>query len=105
MIVIYKAMRNILITALFIVFGAKLFAYNSVFRHFSVNEGLPSSEIYHIIQDSKGYLWVATNMGVSRYDGKEFKNFDTEDGLPVNTIFEVYEDETGRVWFVGFPFQ
>ena len=98
-------MRNILITILFIAFHTQLFAYNSVFRHFSVNEGLPSSEIYHIIQDSKGYLWVATNMGVSRFDGSEFVNFDKEDGLPENTIFEVYEDVTGRVWFVGFPFQ
>lgn len=98
-------MRNFLITFLCIVVSAKLFAYNTVFRHFSVNEGLPSSEIYHVIQDSKGYLWVATNVGVSRFDGKAFKNFDTEDGLPENTIFEVYEDETGRVWFVGFPFQ
>lgn len=98
-------MRNILLSILFIAFYTQLFAYNSVFRHFSVNEGLPSSEVYHIIQDSKGYIWVATNMGVSRFDGKEFKNFDSEDGLPENTIFEVYEDETGRIWFVGFPFQ
>ena len=98
-------MRNILITILFATFYTQLFAYSSVFRHFSVNEGLPSSEIYHIIQDSKGYIWVATNMGVSRFDGKEFENFDKEDGLPENTIFEVYEDEIGRIWFVGFPFQ
>ena len=98
-------MRNTLISILFIAFSTQLFAYNSVFRNFSVNEGLPSSEVYHIIQDSKGYIWVATNMGVSRFDGKKFENFDSEDGLAENTIFEVYEDETGRIWFVGFPFQ
>ena len=98
-------MRNTLITILFIAFYTQLFAQSSVFRHYSVNEGLPSSEIYHIIQDSKGYLWIATNVGVSRFDGKKFENFDSENGLPENTIFEVYEDETGRIWFVGFPFQ
>lgn len=98
-------MRKVLITILFIVFCTQLYAYNSVFRRFSVNDGLPSSEIYHVIQDSKGYLWIATNMGVSRFDGQQFKNFDIEDGLPENTVFEVYEDETGRIWFVGFPFQ
>lgn len=58
-----------------------------------------------MIQDSKGYIWIATNMGVSRFDGKVFTNFDKEDGLPENTVFEVYEDEIGRVWFIGFPFQ
>lgn len=87
------------------ILSISLYANNSGFRHFSVNEGLPSSEVYHMIQDSKGYIWIATNMGVSRFDGKNFENFDKEDGLSENTIFEVYEDEIGRIWFVGFPFQ
>jgi ligand-binding sensor domain-containing protein len=76
-----------------------------VFRHYSVDDGLPSSEIYHVFQDSRKYIWMATNMGVSRYDGKTFRNFDVQDGLPENTVFEIYEDEAGRVWFVAFPFQ
>jgi ligand-binding sensor domain-containing protein len=68
-----------------------------VFRHYSVDDGLPSSEIYHVFQDSRKYIWMATNMGVSRYDGKTFRNFDVQDGLPENTVFEIYEDEAGRV--------
>jgi len=48
---------------------------------------------------------MATNMGVSRYDGRSFRNFDIQDGLPENTIFEIYEDELGRLWFISFPFQ
>lgn len=74
-----------------------------VFRHFTVDEGLPSNEVYHLFQDSKGFIWIATNMGVSRFDGINFRNFDKQDGLPENTIFEVYEDYKGRIWFVGFP--
>jgi ligand-binding sensor domain-containing protein len=96
--------RALLIIIIFIS-GTVLYAQKPVFRHYSVNEGLPSSEVYHITQDSKGYIWIATNMGVSRYNGKEFRNYDIQDGLPENTVFEVYEDETGRVWFIGFPFQ
>jgi ligand-binding sensor domain-containing protein len=96
--------RALLILIIFIS-GNVLSAQKPVFRHYSVNEGLPSSEVYHITQDSKGYIWIATNMGVSRYNGKEFRNYDIQDGLPENTVFEVYEDETGRVWFIGFPFQ
>lgn len=82
-----------------------LWGQQPALRNYSVDDGLPSSEIYHIIQDSKGYIWMATNMGVSRFDGRTFKNFDVQNGLPENTVFEVYEDEIGRVWFISFPFQ
>ena len=78
-------------------------AQHPVFRHFTVDEGLPSNEVYHLFQDSKGFIWIATNMGVSRFDGISFRNFDKQDGLPENTVFEVYEDYKGRIWFVGFP--
>lgn len=82
-----------------------LWGQQPALRNYSVDDGLPSSEIYHIIQDSKGYIWMATNMGVSRFDGRTFKNFDVQNGLPENTVFEIYEDEIGRVWFISFPFQ
>ncbi|MBW6490341.1 MAG: histidine kinase [Lentimicrobium sp.] len=98
-------MRKFLILLFLLILNTAMYAQRPVFRHYSVNEGLPSSEVYDVIQDSKGYMWIATNMGVSRFDGREFRNFDTQDGLPENTVFEVYEDETGRIWFVGFPFQ
>lgn len=77
-------------------------AYTINYRmiNYTVNEGLPSSEVYHVIQDSKGFIWFATNQGVSRFDGYRFENFDLTDGLPDNTVFEVYEDNRGRIWFI-----
>jgi len=70
-------------------------------KSYTVDEGLPSTEIFHVIQDKKGYIWVATNQGVSRYDGYQFVNFDDQAGLPRNTILEVFEDNAGRIWFVS----
>lgn len=99
-------MSKSLVSILIMVFAyGWLHAQQPVFRHYSVDEGLPSSEVYQVIQDKKGYIWIATNMGVSRFDGRTFKNYDVQDGLPENTVFEVYEDETGRIWFISFPFQ
>jgi len=92
----------ILCVALFTFSGVFSQEYN--YRHFGVREGLPSSEVYHVFQDSKGYIWLATDMGVSRYDGYEFRNFDSEDGLPDNTVFEIYEDYKGRIWFVPISY-
>lgn len=96
---------KLLAIILFILLSSDLFGQHPALRQYSVNDGLPSSEIYHIFQDSKGYIWLASNMGVSRFDGRSFKNFDVQNGLPENTVFEIYEDETGKVWFVSFPFQ
>ncbi len=48
---------------------------------------------------------MATNMGVSRFDGRTFVNYDVQNGLPENTVFEIYEDESERLWFISFPFQ
>lgn len=72
------------------------------YRNYNIDNGLPSSEVYHVFQDSRGYIWFATNMGVSRYDGYDFTHYGIEDGLPDNTIFEIYEDYKGRIWFVSF---
>ncbi len=77
-------------------------AQKPVFKKFDTNNGLPSSCVFHAIQDKNGYLWFATSIGVSRFNGYEFTNFDTENGLPDNTVFEIYEDYKGRIWFIPF---
>jgi len=71
-------------------------------KHFSVNDGLPSNHIYKALQDSKGYIWFATDNGISRFDGKRFKNFTSRDGLPDNDVFDLREDSWGRMWLSCF---
>lgn len=73
-----------------------------VFSHYKVDDGLPSSEVHHVMQDSKGYMWFATDLGVSRFDGYRFENFAFKEGLADNTIFNIYEDYQGRIWFMSF---
>ena len=77
-------------------------AQSPVFRHYSTDQGLSSLETYHVFQDSKGYIWISTTNGVSRFDGYTFQNFEEQDGLSDNVIFETIEDYKGRVWFVGY---
>jgi ligand-binding sensor domain-containing protein len=80
-------------------FSVTSYAQNTVIKHYGVNQGLPSSETYFVTQDSKGYLWIATDAGVVKYDGYEFKTYTTADGLPDNTVFKIHEDAYGRIWF------
>lgn len=71
------------------------------FHQFTVDEGLPSNEIYHVIQDSVGYIWIATANGVSQFDGDKFRNWGVDDGILETNIHELYVDYQGRIWFVS----
>jgi sensor histidine kinase YesM/ligand-binding sensor domain-containing protein len=75
-------------------------AQSTYIAHFGTREGLPSNNCYFTLQDSKGYIWVASDAGVSRFDGKTFKNFSVDDGLPDNQVLQVKEDKIGRIWFL-----
>jgi signal transduction histidine kinase/ligand-binding sensor domain-containing protein len=69
---------------------------------YSKNEGVPSSEVYEVYQDKKGFLWFATDNGVTRFDGSEMKNFHTRQGLSDGVVFGFHEDYKGRLWFRTF---
>ena len=77
------------------------FSQNVNMEHFTTSDGLPSNEVFHVMQDSTGYIWFCTNNGVSRYDGYEFDNFDNSDGLAGNAILYSYQDYKDRIWFVS----
>ncbi len=76
-----------------------VFGQYAEYRNYGVKDGLPSSEVYNAMQDSKGFMWFATDKGVCRFDGYQFKTFNTNDGLADNTVFECQEDYKGRIWF------
>lgn len=54
------------------------------------------------MQDSKGYIWGATDAGVFRYNNTGFTVFTTKEGAPDNTVFNLFEDKTGKIWMTGF---
>jgi signal transduction histidine kinase len=68
-------------------------------RNFSVAEGLPSSEAYYVFQDNQGFIWMATDHGVARFDGHDMTVFHTADGLEDPIVFGISQDHRGRIWF------
>lgn len=76
-----------------------------VLRQFTTLDGLPSSQIYQVIEDKKGYLWFATDHGVARYNGYEFKVFSSAEGLSDNTVFKLFIDYKERMWMQTFSGQ
>lgn len=75
-----------------------LWAQNPHLLHFTVDDGLPSSFVYRTFQDSKGYIWVCSDMGIARFNGYNFETFTTKEGLPYNDIWDFSEDSKGRIW-------
>lgn len=68
------------------------------FRNYSIEIGLSESVAHDLIQDSKGYIWVATGYGLNRFDGKRFIQFYEEDGLANNRVHTLFEDSAERIW-------
>jgi signal transduction histidine kinase/ligand-binding sensor domain-containing protein len=70
------------------------------YRHYTLESGLASSTVYVAYQDSKGYMWLGTENGVNRFDGKNFELFTIENGLADNDVLRIIEDSSGRIWFL-----
>jgi ligand-binding sensor domain-containing protein len=74
--------------------------YNYI--HYDTKDGLAGSTVYDLCQDRDGFMWFATDAGVSRFDGTRFKNFTIADGLPESEILKLFADSYGRVWIAPF---
>jgi len=72
------------------------------FEHLTVRDGLSMSTISSILQDSQGYVWLATESGLNRYDGYTVRQFRRErgnqHGLASDYIWSIAEDAHGDLW-------
>ena len=71
-------------------------------RLFTSAEGLANSHIHDIFQDSKGFMWISTENGLSKFDGTKFSTFRHErqdtNSLASNIVRTVLEDSKGTFW-------
>ena len=44
-------------------------------RLYTTENGLPNSQVNHIYQDSRGFVWISTENGLARFDGRDFRSF------------------------------
>jgi PAS domain S-box-containing protein len=78
-------------------YSSHLSAQQFNFKHFSVKDGLPHSQVNVVYQDSTGFIWIGTEAGVTRYDGKEFENFQYTNGFPANRVTAIIESRNGII--------
>jgi ligand-binding sensor domain-containing protein/tRNA A-37 threonylcarbamoyl transferase component Bud32 len=68
------------------------------YEKFGVADGLPSNRVNDLLVDPEGILWVATDAGVGRFDGKSWRTFDEADGLDTQWVQSLAIDDEGNVW-------
>jgi signal transduction histidine kinase/ligand-binding sensor domain-containing protein/CheY-like chemotaxis protein len=75
------------------------------FRYYRETDGLPNNTVYGIVEDDRGFLWLSTNRGLSRFDPdtETFENFTPADGLQSMEFNQSarLKDSSGRVYFGG----
>ncbi len=67
-------------------------------KSYSVVEGLPQELVNGIMQDSQGFIWFCTALGISRFDGYRFTNYGTKDGLSFPGVNKIIETRSGVYW-------
>lgn len=75
------------------------------FTNHTDEDGLIGARVRCTAQDGKGYLWVATFDGLSRFDGGSFRNFSAADSaygdVPQGMIDDVVSDAAGDLWIIS----
>ena len=99
----FDQLKSIIYTVLLL-----FFTLNSTILHaervrlFTPDDGLSNSHINQIYQDSKGYIWIATENGLNKFNGYEFEVFSSDPGdttsILGNFVLCVYEDSRGLFW-------
>lgn len=74
------------------------------FKTLSLNQGLSQSSVVDIGFDDKGFVWLATQDGLNRYDGKEFlvlnKSFDDRTLLTSSRLGKIISGSNHRLWLI-----
>jgi diguanylate cyclase (GGDEF)-like protein/PAS domain S-box-containing protein len=72
------------------------------FDHLTISDGLSQSYVFNIKQDSDGFIWIATEDGLNRYDGKNFVHYRHDGNDPTsiidNQVRTIYIDNNETMW-------
>jgi len=75
---------------------------NSVFQHYTQDQGLPQPTVTALAEDHDGFLWIGTQGGLARWDGYRFRNYlpnlKVAGSIPDNFITALHADAAGQLW-------
>jgi len=73
-----------------------------LFKHITIDNGIINNNVLALCQDSKGFMWIGTQTGLQRYDGKRFITYQADVHNPyalhTDWITAIFEDTKKRLW-------
>lgn len=91
--------RFLFLLVIFIVSNYSGFSQKIQFRNLNVRDGLAQSQVYDMVTDAKGQLWMATRGGgISIYDGLSFRTLNHKDGLSNDFVYCFAKDTRQNIW-------
>ena len=100
---VHVTRKNFQILFLFLISFTTLIGqqkYN--FEHISIPDGLSNMQVWDILQDKYGFLWIATADGLNQYDGYSFKIYKNDPGNPKslsnNYVYSLMIDKEENLW-------
>jgi len=95
-------MKKISFFLFYFLFGFSLLLPAQIGTFFSTDNDISSSLINSIYQDSRNYIWIATEDGLNKYDGVKFSvyksNPNDSNAIKNNYVRSLFEDSSGRFW-------
>ncbi|MCB9259450.1 MAG: hypothetical protein H6612_08870 [Ignavibacteriales bacterium] len=79
-----------------------VFPQIKIHKSYSTEDGLVQGQVNDILQDKLGYIWIATQDGVSKWDGNYFQNFTTKNGLATSYVLDIEEGPDSTLYFATY---
>ena len=72
------------------------------FEHLTINNGLSQNDVFSLMQDNRGYIWIGTLDGLNKYDGYKFTTYQRqpfkENSLTMNAVTGLWQFDDGELW-------
>lgn len=76
-------------------------AQDPYYKVLDESDGLPNNAVFGLFQDSRGFIWIATDDGLCRYDGHAFKRYSSSH-MSSKSGANIFEDHLHRIWYENF---
>lgn len=81
----------------------KTMAQPYTFQHLGIENGLSNNYVQNIVQDKQGCIWIATELGLNRFDGRNFTIYKSSNSSLISDALNVllYDEEENELWITG----
>jgi ligand-binding sensor domain-containing protein/uncharacterized membrane-anchored protein YhcB (DUF1043 family) len=97
-------MKPLFVFICFLLLASQLYAQYPSYSAYNIENGAPSNEIYSLLQDKDGYIWIGSDAGVYRFNGVQYEHF-TSDDLNARSATGLIQTKSGKIFGYNFKGQ